>query len=191
MPESPEKPTEEHSTPMGKSATFVITREMFDQVPLHRSRYILLYIAMLLWFVATRVMIYIMAPEAAETVEESTKPLVESTQPVADTVLTTAETVEAYVGPSETVKVASLILLAILYLTFLYNFVKTMRILGWPLWWIVPTVLVSSIPFLGVLPMSITDRRIADQWDKADDEHTRYREHVYEETFENEEGEND
>lgn len=148
MSEPPEKSTEEHSTPIANASTFVITRELFDQVPLYRSRYILLYIAILLWWILTRVFMGL---------TNSEPPFI----------------------PSAT-------LLVILYAAFYLSFFKTMRILGWPLWWIAPTMLVVSIPILGVLPMGVIDRRIADQWDKADDEHTHYRERVYAEDIEDE-----
>ena len=42
-----------------------------------------------------------------------------------------------------------------------------------------PSLLVMSIPILGILPMGVMDRRLADQWDKANNEHDRYREKIY------------
>lgn len=151
MSQPPENPTEEHSTPIGKPATFVISRELFDQVPLYRSRYILLYAAVLLWWLLTRVFMGL--------------------------------------TNSEVPLIPSAILLLVLYVTFYIQFIKTMRILGWPWWWIIPVLLVVSIPILGVLPMGVIDRRIADQWDMADDAHAKYRDRVYTEENEDEDDE--
>jgi uncharacterized membrane protein len=208
--EAPENTTEEHTTPTRKASTFVITREMFDEVAVYRMRYIALFIAIFLWWVITRAMIFFMAPvppeEAAPAAPET---VIESTQVAPEAVIDSTEALVETEAPSTNIElsmpdfdamaqasgipahilIASLVLLLILYATFYYNFAKAARIMGWAWWWIVPTLMVISIPILGVLPMGVTDRRLADQWDKADDEHTRYRERVYaedEEEVENE-----
>lgn len=63
--------------------------------------------------------------------------------------------------------------------TFLYWFTQTLRTMqyAWPV--IIPTLLVVSLPIPGLLAMAYMDRKIADQWDKADDAHTKYRERIY------------
>ena len=67
-----------------------------------------------------------------------------------------------------------------LYLPFYFYFFKAMRTLGYPILWILLTLLVTSTPILGLLPMGYMDRKIADAWDKADDAHQKYRQRVEE-----------
>lgn len=203
MSNTPDKSSNEHNTPAANASTFVITREMFDQVAVYRMRYIAVFIAIFLWWLVTRVMIFFMAPAAPEaTVDETPPPAVETTQtaseievpPTEEAAPTSVElsmpdfdSMAESSGIPKHVLLFSLILLLILYGTFYYNFAKAARIMGWAWWWIVPSLMVISIPILGILPMGVTDRRLADQWDKADDEHTRYRERVYADDEENEE----
>ena len=65
-----------------------------------------------------------------------------------------------------------------LYAPFCYYFFRAMHTLGYPLPWIVLTLMVTSTPILGLLPMGYMDRKIADAWDKADDAHQKYRQRV-------------
>ena len=68
-----------------------------------------------------------------------------------------------------------------LYAPFYFYFSKAMRTLGYPLYWILPTLLVVFLPIPGILAMGYMDRKIADAWDKADGEHERYRQRIVEE----------
>ncbi len=65
-------------------------------------------------------------------------------------------------------------------LPFYYYFFRAMRTLGYPFLQIILTLMVTSTPILGLLPMGFMDRKIADAWDKADDAHQKYRQHVFE-----------
>jgi hypothetical protein len=72
------------------------------------------------------------------------------------------------------------------YIPFYYFFTKAMRTMGYPLIWIIPTLLVVTSPFPGILAMGYMDRKIADAWDKADQEHESYRQRVLAEDDEDE-----
>lgn len=73
-----------------------------------------------------------------------------------------------------------------LFVPFCFYFAKAMHTLGYPTFQIVLTLMVTSTPILGLLPMGYMDRKIADAWDKADGEHERYRQRI---VAEEEEGE--
>ena len=62
---------------------------------------------------------------------------------------------------------------------FMYWFTRTLRTMQFSWVVIVPTLLVVSMPIPGLLAMGYMDRKIADQWDKADDAHQSYRQRVY------------
>ena len=70
------------------------------------------------------------------------------------------------------------VILAGLYTPFFYYYFKAMKTLGYPIYWILPTLMVVSIPIPGILAMGYMDRKIADTWDKADDAHQKYRQKV-------------
>lgn len=62
---------------------------------------------------------------------------------------------------------------------FLYWFTRTLRTMQFSWIVILPTLIVVSLPIPGLLAMGYMDRKIADQWDKADDAHKKYRERIY------------
>ena len=82
-------------------------------------------------------------------------------------------------------------ILIALHMAFYTYFFKTMRILGYPKLWIMLTLLVTTTPILGLLPMGYMDRKVADAWDKADDAHQKYRQHIAEEDEDIEESSNE
>jgi hypothetical protein len=72
-------------------------------------------------------------------------------------------------------------ILIALHIPFYIYFFKAMRTLGYQIPLIILTLMVTTTPILGLLPMGFTDRKIADAWDKADDAHQKYRQRVMEE----------
>jgi hypothetical protein len=134
---------QEHTTPAQNRTTFVLSREQFDQIPNYRARYILLYIALLVWWLGPKIIF-----------------VIQQTQP-----------------PTSFAPIYYAVMIA-LYLPFYFYLGKTMKIMGYPIYWIAPTLLVVSVPIPGLLAMGYMDRKIADLWDKADDAHQKYRQHV-------------
>jgi hypothetical protein len=152
LPESPPTNSGNHITTTRKSATFVLSRDKFDQIPAYRARYILTYFAICIWWIAPKIVF-----------------LVTKTDP-----------------PHEFATIYYIIF-ASLYVPFYLYFSRAMRTLGFPLTWVLPTLLVVSLPIPGLLAMAYMDRKIADTWDKADDQHTKYRQKVSEQEEEDQE----
>lgn len=67
-----------------------------------------------------------------------------------------------------------------LIVPFCFYFSKAMHTLGYPIFQILLTQIVTLTPILGLLPMGYMDRKIADAWDKVDGEHKRYRQRIVE-----------
>lgn len=66
-----------------------------------------------------------------------------------------------------------------IYGLFLYWFTRTLRTLQFSWVVVIPTMIVVFLPIPGLFAMAYMDRKIADQWDKADDAHQKYRQPTY------------
>lgn len=152
MSDDPPNEPQEHNTAPQSSSTFVLSRENFDQIPGFRGRYIVLYLLILVWWIA---------PKALYLITEEL--------------------------PPPGFAAIYYVVFAGLYLPFYYYFGKTMKTMGYPIYWIAPTLLVVSVPIPGLLAMGYMDRKVADVWDIADDAHQSYRQRVYEKDEEEDE----
>ena len=54
MSDQPSNEPQEHNTVSQNASTFILSRENFDQVPVFRGRYIVLYLLILVWWVAPK-----------------------------------------------------------------------------------------------------------------------------------------